>query len=259
SGCWCRSATRQAASLRFWGRMTSAPNRAQCTARSCCAMRRRSTSWPARSCLSARQAERWNAPLPPAREAPPVSLGPLLDNLPIGRQRQELGEALGVDELAEELGRILVAVAFGGALSQLLELLVERRVGERARHLPAVLELGAVADPLPDLTAADLGGGGVLHEVVKRHAADAAQPGFDVAEPDIDVGAQSRLGDRAARHFQQIGGGDVHVLALAGYLVHRGHALVEDFLGNGDQARMRHPGAVMAFVHLALLVGAHLG
>src|SRR2546426_12585423 len=44
------------------------------------------------------------------------------------------------------------------------------------RERPAVVQGGAVVDPLPDLGAGDLGGGGVLHEVVERDAAGAAQP-----------------------------------------------------------------------------------
>jgi hypothetical protein len=42
-------------------------------------------------------------------------------------------------------------------------------------------------DPLPDLRAADLGGRGVLHQIVKRHATCAAQPCLDIADSDVEV------------------------------------------------------------------------
>ena len=50
----------------------------------------------------------------------------------------------------------------------------------------------------------------------------------------------------------------MHVLALDEDLVGSLHVLVEDFLGDGNQARMRHPGAVVAGFDLAQLVGADL-
>ena len=46
-------------------------------------------------------------------------------------------------------------------------------------------------DPLPDLRARDLRGGGVFHQVVDRGGADAAQPGVEVADADGDVRAQA--------------------------------------------------------------------
>ncbi len=112
--------------------------------------------------------------------------------------------------------------------------------------------------PLPDLGAADLGGGGILHQIVQRHATGAAQPGLDVAEADIDVLAQAGLSDRAAGHRDQVGGPDLDVGTLAGDLVRLGHQPVEHALGDRDQRGVRDPGAVMAVAGLALLVGDHL-
>ena len=77
--------------------------------------------------------------------------------------------------------------------SLLLEHRRDKLAGDRCGHL----ELGAVADPLPDLGAGDLGGGGVLHEVVDPRRAAAAEPERDVLEADAMFAAQAGLGDLA--------------------------------------------------------------
>ena len=59
-------------------------------------------------------------------------------------------------------------------------------------------------DPLPDLGAADFCGGGVFHQVIERHAAGAAQPGIDIADPDIHILPQAGLGDRAVGDGEKI-------------------------------------------------------
>ena len=70
-------------------------------------------------------------------------------------------------------------------------------VGQNVLHqldgdLRAVGEAsGRMADPLPDLGARDFGRGGVFHQVEDRHAAVAAQPAFEIAKADGDVGAQA--------------------------------------------------------------------
>ena len=53
--------------------------------------------------------------------------------------------------------------------------------------------------PLPDLRARDLGGRGILHQVVDRRRSRAAQPRLDVADRDRDVVAHAGLGDLARR------------------------------------------------------------
>ncbi len=98
----------------------------------------------------------------------------------------------------------------------------------------------------------------VLHQVVERHAAHAAEPRLEVLDRDADVVAQPRLGARALRHLEQVAGADAHVVALAVNLVRRLHVLVEDRLRDRDQARMCDPGPVVAVGHLAHLVGADL-
>src|SRR5208282_6427355 len=95
-------------------------------------------------------------------------------------------------------------------------------------HGPAVGQFSAVLHPLPDLGAADLGGGRVFHQVVNWNAADAAQPGFQVLNPHVDVPAQTSFGDGTVGHGQQVLGGDVHLFALARDLIGAFHVLVED-------------------------------
>ena len=84
-----------------------------------------------------------------------------------------------------------------------------------------VLELRAVVDPLPDLGARDLGGGGVLHQRVDRGGTATREPERDVLEADVDVGAQPGLGDppRCRAEVLELRGGDVHVVAPALELV----------------------------------------
>ena len=65
--------------------------------------------------------------------------------------------------------------------------LADQRGGDRT----SVGEAGLVVDPLPHLGAGDLGGGGVLHQVVDRDGAEAAQPRLEVAQRDPDVGADA--------------------------------------------------------------------
>ncbi len=114
-------------------------------------------------------------------------------------------------------------------------------------------------DPLPHLCAADLGRRGILHQVVQRHRALAAQPRFNVLHAHPHVLAQARFGAGALVHFQQILLGDVHIFAQPVQLVGLGHEPVEDFLGDGHQVRMRHPGAIVTIAGFPFLVRAHPG
>ncbi len=123
------------------------------------------------------------------------------------------------------------------------------------------LDVGAldatVVDPLPDLRARDLGGRGVLHQVVDRRGADALEPGRDVADPDGDVRAHARLGDLARRRgdVQRSAASRGHVLAqafeLVGPIAEHG---VELGLRHRDEVGVRDPGAVEAVPRLARLV-----
>src|SRR5699024_7204954 len=115
----------------------------------------------------------------------------------------------------------------------------------------------AVVQPLPDLGARDLCGGGILHQVVDAHRAQATQPGTQVLQCDIDVHPQPGFGDlaRGGGHVEQVGRGDVDVFALVIDLVRLVPAGFGDhFLAGGDHTRMRDPGAVVAVAGLAGLV-----
>src|SRR6266404_6720355 len=169
----------------------------------------------------------------------------------VGRQGQEFGKGRGFDQLAEEPGRVVVTAAVSGGFAQFRELLVEDGTAQRDVDDAAVLELRAVPDPLPDLSAADLRGRRVLHQIVERHAAGAAQPGLDIADPDIEVLSQAGLGDRALGNNEKIGRADMDILALARDLVGLRHVAIEDLVGDRHQAGMGYPGAVMAVAGLA--------
>ena len=126
----------------------------------------------------------------------------------------------------------------------------------------AVGERHLVVDPLPDLCPADLGGGGVLHQVVDRRSTGAAEPRGDVAQPDRDVGVEPGAASphRAGRDGEQLAGGHLDVVAQAIELV---RAVTQDGVELGerrrDEVRVRHPGAVEAVARLAALVLGDLG
>ena len=87
----------------------------------------------------------------------------------------------------------------------------------------------------------DLGGGGVFHEVEERDAADAAQPGFDVAEADGDVLLEAGFGDGAGGDGEEVGGGGVVVGELLVDLVGLRHEAVEDFFARRGRGRGARP------------------
>ena len=115
----------------------------------------------------------------------------------------------------------------------------------------------AVVEPLPDLRARDLRGGGVLHEVVDRRGADTLEPGGDVADPDGDVRTNARLGDLAGRRddVQQVCRPRRDVLAQPFELVRPiAENGIELGLRDRDEVRVRDPGAVEAVPGFARLV-----
>ena len=105
----------------------------------------------------------------------------------------------------------------------------------------------------------DLGGRGVLHEVVDRDRADAAQPRLDVADAmeTLSRTPASVTCRRCERMSSSCAAVDVHVVALPVDLV---RPLAEHGVELGprrrDQVGVRHPGAVEAVAGLAPLVGA---
>ena len=140
---------------------------------------------------------------------------------------------------------------------QLIRLLLEQLEGIRLVDTLAISSGNAMLSPLPQLRAGDLSSSGILHEEVDGDAADATDPSLHVAEADVEVLADTFLGD---------GSGDVHVeevvltnldfLATHKHLVGGRHVLVEDFRGNDGESGVSDPGAVVAGTDLAQLVGA---
>src|SRR5262249_51807731 len=80
-----------------------------------------------------------------------------------------------------------------------LELLRDDLLHQRSIDHTAIAEERAVAYPLPDLRARDLGRRGVFHQIIDRDAAVAAEPGFEVLNTDVDVHFQSGLRNFAFR------------------------------------------------------------
>ena len=117
----------------------------------------------------------------------------------VGGDGEEVLKFGGLDELAHEEGGVFVGLVTRrrdgvfGAGEFGVDVFVAEGSGDGLAGVGAVREFGAVVDPLPELRAGDLGGGGVFHEIEEWDAADAAQPGFDVAEADGDVLPAGRL------------------------------------------------------------------
>lgn len=185
---------------------------------------------------------------------------------------QEIRVVLASDLAREILRRQVIFVplrALRGLLGQFISLLLEQL--ERISLVDA-LALGggdAVADPLPQLAARHLSGGGVLpkrvesldqylrarllpnfqwgfgrysHQVVDGHATYAADPSLHVAQSNVKVLPDTLLRDLARDvHVQQVILADLNILTAVEELVGSRHVLVEDFRGNGGQGRVSHP------------------
>src|SRR5207248_6513479 len=116
------------------------------------------------------------------------------------RQSQELDELLAQGDLIEQVAGDFEAVARRGAdLGQLLLLELAHQL---ASDVSAVIQGCTVVDPLPDLRARDLGGGGVFHQIENGCSTRASQPGLDVLDANADVAPDAGFGDLAAWHAQ---------------------------------------------------------
>src|SRR6185369_1164901 len=110
----------------------------------------------------------------------------------ISRQRQEFLEIRTGHHLPENLRRLS---ELRTSIPTLGKLFIHHRVHHRRRHRSSIVELRSELHPLPHLRAANLGRGRVFHQVVNRHAANPAQPGFEILQAHIDIPAQPRLGN----------------------------------------------------------------
>jgi hypothetical protein len=150
-------------------------------------------------------------------------------------------------------------VALRRLLTQRLGLLMEQLQCVVLGNLLALSSRCVVPCPLPQLTPRDLGSRGVLHEVVDGHTSDTTDPCLHIAQTNIEVLADTVLGDLARHvHVEQVVRSDVDILAAHMHLVGSGHVLVEDLGCDGGERWVSHPGTVVAGTYLAKLVGANL-
>ena len=130
--------------------------------------------------------------------------------------------------------------------------------------VPSLVPSRRVPDPLPELRARDLGGRGVLHQVVDRRPrrCRAATPRGTAARRRRSCRTPA-VGDRAAWHrrtSQQLLRRDAHIrrAACPSGCGRSPSTRVEHLARDRHEVGMRHPGAVEAVAGLALLVLAHL-
>src|SRR5205085_12356592 len=134
-----------------------------------------------------------------------------------------------------------------------VELLGQQPIEALYGHGSAIARACAVPQPLPKLRAADLRGGGVLHEVVKRHTPAAAQPCLYVLHADANAASQSAFGDLTVRHAQQVARGYVDFAAQHLQLIRPAHDGVESLARDLRKPRMRDPGAIVSRMRFAQL------
>src|SRR5262245_1997399 len=157
--------------------------------------------------------------------SPPRRAWSLQVDMLVGGECQELDEVGVQRDLLEELRGLgeaaLTEYPLAERLFELDKFLALDLLDERARDGSPVGETRPVSDPLPDLRARDLRSGGVLHQVIDRCGARAAQPGSNVLDADADVAAQAGLGDLPAGdgRVQQILGLGRHIRPLLAELI----------------------------------------
>src|SRR4051794_36244975 len=95
----------------------------------------------------------------------------------LGGGGEEVGQLLGEGDVLEDGEGDLEVIGVVTGVEQPVVFEGEGVGHEVAGDGGAVVERGAVVDPLPELAAGDLGGGGVLHEVVDGHGAAPGEPG----------------------------------------------------------------------------------
>jgi hypothetical protein len=173
---------------------------------------------------------------------------------------EELCIVLASDLALEVLSREVELIALGCLLAQLVSLLLEQLECVLLGDGLALGGLDAMLRPLPKLRPRHLGGSSILHEVVDGYAANTTDPSLHVAETDVEILADTSLGDLAGDvHVQQIVGGDVNIFAADVHLVGCGHVLVEDVRGDLRERRVCNPCTVVAGADLAELISLNLG
>lgn len=149
---------------------------------------------------------------------------------------------------------ILVALLCLGG--QRVGLLFEKPQSVSLVDLLALSGGDTMTDPLPQLGARDLSGGGILHQVVDWDTADTTEPSLHVAKTNVEVLADTLLGNLAWDvHVEEIVGGDLDILAADEILVWCWHVLIEDFGGDGSKSWVGNPSSVVTSLDLTELIG----
>jgi hypothetical protein len=144
-------------------------------------------------------------------------------------------------------------------LAQLARLLMQQLERILLCNLLTLRSLNVMPSPLPQLRPRYFGSSSVFHEIVDGYTAHAADPGFHVAQADVEVLADAGFGYLAGNvHVEEVAGGDVDVFAADVHLVGCRHVLVEDFGCNGCESWVGYPCAIVASARFAELVRAHL-
>ena len=140
---------------------------------------------------------------------------------------------------------------------QLIRLLLEQLEGIRLINTLAISSGNTMLSPLPQLRAGDLGSSSILHEEVDGDASDTTDPSLHVSETNVEVLADTFLGDCAGYvHVEEVVLANLDFLATNKHLVGGRHVLVEDFRGNDSERRVSDPGTVVAGADFAELIGA---
>src|SRR5947207_3216431 len=114
----------------------------------------------------------------------------------IGLESEEFRQLFSGNQFIKEPGRLreppmleALLTPFRSAAAQFF---LDQKAHERQRDFTAIIKDSArVMDPLPDLRARDLRGGSVLHQIVKGHAAQAAEPGLEILNANADIGSET--------------------------------------------------------------------
>src|SRR5215831_10214435 len=153
----------------------------------------------------------------------------------VGWNRKKLHKLRRADQIAHQFGGFFIGGVSRGIpkLFRFFEFLLHDGFRNCQIDLPAIIQVRAVMNPLPELRSADLRGRGILHQVKERHAARAPQPRFQVAEPDRYVLAQPGLRDIARGSLEQVSRGGAKIGKLLFDLVRARHQTVKTSRATG--------------------------
>ena len=116
-------------------------------------------------------------------------------------------------------------------------------------------------NPLPDGRARYFRRGRIFHQTVDGHAAIAGDPGFDVLHGDTDVGTHPLFRTLAVTRLQQLAGDDWRIIGAGNMQLVwvLSEDATEDLHRGVSQARVCHPGAIVAVTRFQLFICLHFG